>query len=122
MRPDAFGEGLSIEALARRLGLGANVIRKRLRHMPLEAALRLPLYGHYDPQAALGGPHSWTWDGLVWERDPWAQAFVDAHPDGASLEEVGDALGVTRERVRQIELIAMRKIQQLKAWRRLSKS
>lgn len=34
--------------------------------------------------------------------DPAAQLFVAAFPDGATLAEVGEALGVNRERVRQI--------------------
>jgi hypothetical protein len=36
--------------------------------------------------------------------------FVHRHPGGATLEEVGDAFGVTRERVRQIESGALRKL------------
>lgn len=44
---------------------------------------------------------------------PWSaedQAFVQAHPDGARLEEIGDHFGVTRERIRQLVERAMRKI------------
>ena len=46
---------------------------------------------------------------LEWEDDPGAQAFFAQHPGGATLEEVAAALGVTRERVRQIEEVALRK-------------
>jgi hypothetical protein len=42
-----------------------------------------------------------------YRRDPAARAFVDAHPDGATLDEVGTALGITRERLRQIETNAL---------------
>ncbi|MBZ0116592.1 MAG: hypothetical protein K8H88_06350 [Sandaracinaceae bacterium] len=45
-------------------------------------------------------------------EDRAAQAFVAEHPDGATLEQVGLALGVTRERVRQIELDALRHFRQ----------
>jgi hypothetical protein len=41
-------------------------------------------------------------DGLPYSEDEFCQAFVSAHPGGATLEEVGAYLGVTRERVRQI--------------------
>lgn len=35
--------------------------------------------------------------------DPAAQDFVDRHPEGASLDDIGELLGVSKERVRQIE-------------------
>lgn len=35
--------------------------------------------------------------------DPRAQYVVAAHPDGLTLDEIGELLGLTRERVRQIE-------------------
>lgn len=44
------------------------------------------------------------------DDDLEAQAFVDAHPDGATLEEIGETLGRTRERVRQLETAALRKL------------
>jgi hypothetical protein len=40
--------------------------------------------------------------------DVAAQLFVAHFGDGATLEDIGDALGVTRERVRQIEQVALR--------------
>jgi hypothetical protein len=39
--------------------------------------------------------------------------FVDSHPGGATLEEVGAELTLTRERVRQIEVTAMAKLKVL---------
>lgn len=39
-----------------------------------------------------------------------ALAFADAHPDGATLEAVGDELGVTREYVRQVEERALERL------------
>lgn len=40
---------------------------------------------------------------LRYSDDPAAIAFVAAHPDGASHEEIGQFLGISRERVRQIQ-------------------
>ena len=58
--------------------------------------------------------HGWSaLDALAgeprFEADPEARAFVDEHEGGATLEEIGAVLGVTRERVRQIEEAALRK-------------
>lgn len=40
------------------------------------------------------------------------EAFIARNPDGASLEEVAQALGLTRERVRQIEVGAQYRIRE----------
>ncbi len=45
-----------------------------------------------------------------YDDDEQAQAFVAAHPDGATLEEIGELWGITRERVRQIERDALRQL------------
>ena len=39
-----------------------------------------------------------------------SQMFVNAHPGGATLDEVGVFFGITRERVRQIEARALAKL------------
>lgn len=50
------------------------------------------------------------WNDLEWAQHLEAQQIVNENPDGMTLEQVGEKLGVTRERVRQIEAIAMEKL------------
>lgn len=47
-----------------------------------------------------------------YELDTRCQRLVAEHPDGMDLRVVGEYLGITRERVRQIELKALRSLQQ----------
>ena len=54
-------------------------------------------------------------DALDYESDSECQRFVADHPDGACLEEIAAIMGITRERVRQIENIAVRKIRNFHA-------
>ena len=42
-------------------------------------------------------------DALPFAEDVACQRFVDAHPGGATLEEIARVVGFTRERVRQLE-------------------
>lgn len=44
-----------------------------------------------------------------YDDDAECQRFVADHPDGAPLEEIGEAMGLTRERIRQIEEVALRR-------------
>jgi hypothetical protein len=55
-------------------------------------------------------PPSNVWKELEWEEHLDAMELVCKNPDGMTLEEVGDIIGVTRERVRQIEVVAIRKL------------
>ena len=55
-------------------------------------------------------PRRAAFDSLPWDEDEDVRAFVAAHPDGATLEEVGEYLGVTRERVRQMEGAALARL------------
>jgi hypothetical protein len=50
------------------------------------------------------------WSDLEWDQHEEAREIVAAHPDGMTLEQVGAVLGVTRERVRQIEAAALFKL------------
>lgn len=55
-------------------------------------------------------PRRVAFETLPFAEDPEAVAFVEAHPDGATLDEIGEWLGVTRERIRQMEGDALRSL------------
>jgi hypothetical protein len=97
-----------------------------------EDTLRKRLAAEWDPEKAVtaakavtnrpvalrrqvppGAPGSSTWYSLPWERDRWAKEFVAAHPDGASLEEVGAAMGIEVSWVCEMEQIALKKVRAL---------
>lgn len=52
------------------------------------------------------------WSDLEWEEHADARRIVAENPDGMTLEEVGAHLGITRERVRQIEAAALQKLRE----------
>lgn len=108
-RIQAFGEIRNLTDWSREAGLERAPLRQRLQRFDPEIAMRLPACARVNPEAAPGTPGAWTWYVLAYHEDPWAQAFVAAHPDGATLEQVGAALGIVRERVRQLEESAIRK-------------
>ncbi len=90
---------------------GLRTIRRELALVDPEFAMLLPAGMRIQRlEIPAGQPGSWSWEALTWERDPWAQEFVVSHPGGATLEEIGQVLGVTREAVRQIEERAIRKV------------
>lgn len=52
------------------------------------------------------------WSDIEWESHPAAQTAVREHPAGMTLEEIGACMNITRERVRQIEHTALRKLRE----------
>lgn len=108
---EAFGYWRTIDEWAWISGIPRRTIENRLRvGLPLEVCVNLPLCARIDPKAAPGAPMSWTWDALEFEDDDWARSFVKRHPDGATLDQVGEVLGMCRERVRQVEEQILRKL------------
>lgn len=55
-------------------------------------------------------PSARTWKLLPYELDPWAQDFVRDHPDGANLDAMADAMGVSVALVGRILSRALGKI------------
>ncbi len=54
----------------------------------------------------------WYLPRMTWEPK-FTCALDVADQGGATLEEVGDLMGITRERIRQIEFVAFRKIKRV---------
>lgn len=52
------------------------------------------------------------WSDLEWEEHPDAQRVVRDNPAGMTLEQIGATMGITRERVRQIQQTAIDKLLQ----------
>jgi hypothetical protein len=57
-----------------------------------------------------GDPGSRTWDELPWKDDPWAQAFVEAHPEGATVPEIAAAMGIVESTVYKLLRSGARKV------------
>jgi Fe2+ transport system protein FeoA len=96
---------LEPECLAK--GLTYGVLRnRRCAGWPMPELLTLQRGAHY--KAVHGRAYGVSIShALAYEDDVEAQRFVDEHPNGATLDEVGVALGLSRERVRQIEADAV---------------
>ena len=78
--------------------------------LALEAAIRMALVAEFGPDGGSDGPMS--------AEEPWEPPLDPEDIDGLAvrrddgtytLQEVADELGVTRERARQIEALALRK-------------
>lgn len=113
---EAFGEARTIAGWAKVSGFSVRALRarhRRLRGLPGEVMLSLSRdsKAHVDTSAPPGAPGSWTWDIVPWEDDVWARAWVARHPGGATLDEVGLAMGVSYEDVRLIVESALLKLE-----------
>lgn len=83
-------------------GIAIRVLLARLRDgWPPVDAVEAPLYA-IRPS-----------DALRYEHDRAAQRFVAAHPDGADLADVADFLGVSHQRVSQVEHTALAKMERM---------
>lgn len=51
--------------------------------------------------------------------DQEVDAFVATHPDGGTLEQIAEVLGVTRQRCEQLVRKAVAKLQRELRWRRI---
>lgn len=87
--------------IAARTGLDAEAIGRARRRRGIPPA---PRADRARASGAVVDEHT------AYVDDVSCQLFVGAFPDGMSLEEIGDAMGVTRERIRQIETRALPKL------------
>lgn len=67
---------------------------------------------HPTPRRSHPKPAHNPWDELEWWQHPEAIRAVNEHPNGMTLEEIGRHMGITRERVRQVEATALRKLKE----------
>ena len=51
---------------------------------------------------------------------PRSERFIEAHPSGATYDEIAEVLGVTRQRVPQILASAIEKVQKALRWHRIN--
>ena len=113
----AFGETLDLTEWAERTGLSRRTLEERLRRKNWtgEQIVTAP---RFTRSVAVGhGRDGEPREQLVDHMTPWADDdrcwyVVTCHPDGLTLEQVGDMIGVSRERVRQIEEIAFDKLKE----------
>lgn len=101
------GRTLTIGQWAEETGLSRPALFGRLyRQWPLEEALTVPATSKAKAHRRTPRIDSTT----PYALDREAQRLVREHPQGMTLDEVGVALGITRERVRQIEHRAVEKL------------
>lgn len=115
----------TVTGWARRLGMRRDSLSKRLhKGWTVEEALETPCTGRGDRDARLAlarAERNAAWapaddyvqrrrTGVRYEDCAASQMFVNAHPHGATLDEIGAFFGVSRERIRQVEQQAMAKL------------
>jgi predicted transcriptional regulator len=104
------GEMMPIKHAADKLGVAQITVKRRhLRGEPVD----MPLYhsGRGRRGGVKHGPADFDID-AEWADECVAES-VRLHPDGMTLHEVGVLVGLSRERIRQIEESALRKIRLL---------
>lgn len=109
------GEALTTSQASQRYGIPRQRLCARLRegwsHID---AVTVPAWVHHERVAIPAGhPSSASWDRDPWDDDDYAWYVVAHHPDGLSLEQVAALMGVTDERVRQIEQEAFAKLREM---------
>jgi hypothetical protein len=93
---------------ARYLGIGRTTMWKRLHRFPLDVAMTMPRRSSSKPVVEHEGS---LVDGRRrFADDQHAVSAVLCKPDGMEHHEIGDLVGVGRERIRQIEEAALRKL------------
>jgi hypothetical protein len=109
---EAFGKTQTRGEWAREYGIHRNTLDTRLdRGLPLEQAVSIPAHCKLaNLEADAGHPGATSWYKPRYEDDDHCWYVVANHPEGLTLEQVGQLMGVTRERIRQIEAKIIRKV------------
>ena len=111
----AVGESLTVTQWSERTGLTRNLIRTRKRRgwSDVDAVTVPDMVRHASIHIPPGHPGSVSWFRETWENDDHAWYVVACHPDGLTLEQIAAVMGLTDERVRQIELSGLEKLRAL---------
>jgi hypothetical protein len=109
------GERITTSQASQRYGIPRQRLNARLRQGWSDVdAVTVPAWVHHARVSVQAGhPSSASWDRDPWSDDDHAWYVVACHPDGLSLEQVAALMGVTDERVRQIEQEAFAKIREM---------
>ncbi len=106
------GDTKPVRDWAKQLGVRPQVIWARLRKgRSPEEALSSPRRRY--PARIVRGRDALIDLDRPFESDPLAQLVVRAYPDGLTLEAVGALVGWSREKVRQVEEAALRKLREV---------
>lgn len=105
-RHEFHGEYLTYSEISKRTGLPVGTVKSRIHHgRPID----VPLNGRASDARAHEMVERSVDPELPYEEDETCQRLVEEYGP-MTLEEIGHVIGVTRERVRQIELNAIRKL------------
>lgn len=124
----------TIERMAEAHGVCAHELAWQLRRKAVDAAIeacraRAAKQERPKPDGRKKDPLWVELDTEPYDRDPIAQYVVASFPEGLTLTELGELMGVCRERVRQVEAEAFRKLRSspegrvlLEQWRKLQRA
>ena len=99
------GRSCTLREVSQMTGIHINTIRKRYE---IGTQLDAPMYGEPKRKSVVDVPY--VDRDTPFEEDEACQQLIREHPNGMRLEQIGEALRCSRERVRQLEAQAIRKL------------